>query len=160
MAGERRSIRIRTVRGVREVAVARRLFLEYQRSLGVDLCFQGFDEELRSLPGAYGERGGRLWIAWDGPRAIGIVALRRLRGDRAEMKRLYVRSRARGRGLGRRLVGLVLRSARAYGYRWIYLDTLPTMTEARALYRSVGFVPVAPYRPNPIRGSDFLRLRL
>ena len=152
--------RVRPVRTRPELRIARRLLREYERSIGVDLCFQDFAGELRGLPGEYRPPGGELWLARVGTRVVGVVALRRLKPKVGEMKRLYVRPSARGRGLGRRLVEIVLRAARRRGYRWIQLDTLPTMTVARALYRELGFVPVPPYRPNPIAGSEFLRLRL
>ena len=144
-----------------ELPDVRELFLEYASMLGVDLSFQGFDTEVASLPGEYTtERRGALLLAWVGAACRGCVALRELDEERCEMKRLYVRPAARGLGLGRRLAEEAIARARRLGYASMLLDTLPAMSEARALYRSLGFVETAPYRFNPVPGTDFLELRL
>lgn len=140
--------------------LAASLFREYQTAIGVDLCFQGFAEELAGLPGAYAPPRGRLLIAHVGTEAAGCVALRPLEDGIAEMKRLYVRDAFRGTGLGRRLAGAVIAAARDAGYARMRLDTLDTMTAAIALYRALGFVEIAPYRPNPLPGPRFFELRL
>jgi ribosomal protein S18 acetylase RimI-like enzyme len=142
------------------VAIARRLIRAYRDSLGIDLGFQHFDRELRELPGDYRPPKGDLWLAWRGRRAVGCVALRPLDRRRAEMKRLYVSPRERGRGLGRRLARATVNAAARKGYRWIYLDTLSTMTVALRLYEEMGFERIRPYRFNPIPGSRFLRRKI
>jgi ribosomal protein S18 acetylase RimI-like enzyme len=144
----------------RDIPDARRLFREYADGLGVSLCFQGFEEELAGLPGKYEPPAGRLLLAWAGHDLAGCVALRPLESGDCEMKRLYVRPAARGERLGRRLAERVIDEARAIGYRRICLDTLPTMVEAQALYRSLGFLPIEPYVYNPIEGAMHLGLQL
>ncbi|MCE9636362.1 MAG: GNAT family N-acetyltransferase [Planctomycetes bacterium] len=139
-----------------DVATVRELMLEYQDLLGVDLCFQGFDAEVRDLPGAYAPPKGRLFLALSDDAPVGCVALREAGGTRCEMKRLYARPNARGLGVGRALVTLVLDEARAIGYSEIVLDTLPTMIQAQRLYESFGFRDIPPYRPNPIQGTRYL----
>jgi GNAT superfamily N-acetyltransferase len=143
-----------------EVAECRALFLEYQRSLGVSLCFQGFDAELAGLPGDYAPPRGRLILARDGARAAGCVALRP-QGERdGELKRLYVRPEFRGTGLGRTLALRAIDAARALGYRRLVLDTLPMMVEAQRLYALLGFAEIGPYTHNPVPGARFLALDL
>jgi len=142
------------------VGVARELFVEYSESLGVDLCFQGFAEELASLPGEYARPTGRLILALDGEHAVGSGALRRIDDRVCEMKRVYVRPTVRGRGVGRLLIDALIEMAREIGYERMRLDTLPSMTQAKAIYRSLGFKEIAPYRINPVPGALFLELDL
>jgi len=136
------------------------LFREYQRSLGVDLCFQGFDTEVAGLPGYYAPPEGRLILAWSAGEAVGCIALRRHDGDAGEMKRLYVRPSARGLSVGRSLVMAIVDEARAIGYRRLCLDTLPEMVAAQALYERLGFRPIAAYTFNPVAGARYLGLTL
>ena len=143
-----------------DLDAVRRLFLEYAASLDVDLCFQGFDAELAELPGKYAAPHGRLLLAWNDGEAVGCAALRPLEAGDCEMKRVYVRPSARGEQLGRRLAERICAEARAAGYRRICLDTLPSMGSAHALYRSLGFVPIAPYVFNPVAGTQYLALGL
>ena len=142
-----------------EIEAVRRLFGEYQESLGVDLCFQGFDRELAELPGDYVSPGGCLLVA-QRDEIVACVALRRLDPETCEMKRLYVRPTQRGLGLGRALADAVIDEARRMGYRRMRLDTLPSMTEAAALYERLGFKEIEPYTANPVPGARFLQLAL
>ena len=158
------SITIRPATTAADMEIARALFLEYAAWLQIDLCFQGFAEELANLPGSYALPGGRLLLSEDGVPA-GCVALRRLSLERSgaacELKRLWVRPDFRGRHVGHLLTQEALAAARAIGYRQIKLDTLPAlMPAAVALYRDLGFTDCAPYYDNPIPGSLYLECTL
>ncbi len=138
----------------------RELFVEYASWLNVDLCFQGFNEELAVLPGAYARPDGRLYLAITHGQAAGCIALRRFDAGTGEVKRLWVRPSFRGRGLARELVQRVLDSAREVGYSRLVLDTLDTMTDAIALYRSMGFRDIEPYYDNPLPRPVYMALDL
>jgi len=125
------------------------LFREYAGLVAEALCFQDFDQELAVLPGAYAPPGGVLLIARDADAAAGCVALRRLDAGSGEMKRMYVRERFRGSGLGRRLAIEVIEEARKRKYARVVLDTLPKLAPAIALYRDLGFRETAPYLESP-----------
>ena len=151
---------LREADGRADVAEIRVLFEEYAQSLGIDLSFQDFAEELASLPGAYSPPRGRLLLAANGARAVGCVGVRPQDEGICEMKRLYVRPEARGQAVGRALAEAAIAFGKAAGYHAIRLDTLPTMTGAQALYRQLGFVNVPPYRYNPVPDTSFMELDL
>ena len=139
-----------------DIAIVRELFLEYARSLGVDLAFQDFERELATLPGDYDP----ILVAHWNSEVAGCVALHALDSGVCEMKRLYVRPAFRGHAIGRTLAERVMAVAREKGFVRMRLDTLPMMGEAQKLYRSLGFNEIPPYRFNPIQGSKFMEARL
>jgi len=133
--------------------VARELILEYAASTGVDLSFQNFQHEIDNLSTFYEA----IFVA---EQAAGCVALRRIDDEVCEMKRLYVRPQFRGRDIGRALAERVIEEAKQRGFKRMRLDTLPSMTSAMELYRSLGFVEIAPYRFNPVEGSKYMELTI
>jgi putative acetyltransferase len=143
------------------VAQARELFQEYAQSLGVNLCFQNFEQELAGLPGHYAPPDGRLLLAeYDGQLA-GCVALHKWDDGICEMKRLYLRPSFRGKGLGGAIAEKIIAEARSIGYQRMRLDTIePLMKDAVEMYRKLGFREIAPYRPNPIAGAMYMELQL
>jgi putative acetyltransferase len=144
-----------------QIALVRELFLEYAKSLGFSLCFQGFDKELAGLPGDYAPPEGRLLLAEYHGELAGCVALHKLDSEICEMKRLTLRPNFRGKGLGRALAEAIIAEARRIGYPRMRLDTVePAMKDAVGLYRKLGFKEIAPYRPNPIAGAMYKELEL
>ncbi|HZQ19752.1 MAG TPA: GNAT family N-acetyltransferase [Terriglobales bacterium] len=144
-----------------QIARVRELFMEYAQSLGFSLCFQGFDQELASLPGDYAPPEGRLILAVSYAQPAGCVALHKITPEICEMKRLYLRPQFRGKGLGRELAEKIIAEARWIGYKKLRLDTVePRMQKAVAVYRQLGFYEIPPYRPNPIEGALYMELQL
>jgi len=167
-------IRIVPAESGEAVARARELFLEYAAGLGIDLCFQHFEQELAGLPGNYAPPEGRLFVAYyDGPhpgragqptdqdaQLAGCGALRKIDQAACEMKRLYVRPAFRGKGIALVVATALIDAAKQIGYTRMVLDTLPSMLEAQALYRTLGFREIPPYRYNPVPGTLFMELTL
>jgi ribosomal protein S18 acetylase RimI-like enzyme len=139
-----------------DLPVVRELFEEYGKSLGIDLSFQGFDEELTTLPGKYAPPHGAVIVARSEGIPCGCVALRRIDERTCEMKRLYVRPGCRGSRIGAELVTRIIEAAQAKGYGAMRLDTLPSMKSAVSLYRSFGFQEIEPYIYNPLPGALFM----
>ena len=167
------SAAIREAATVADVALAHQLFVEYAQWLAVDLCFQGFAEELATLPGSYARPLGRLLLAGATGEAFACIALRPLPagGNRArsnaepapdvgEVKRLFVRAGQRNGGWGRRLTEALIGEARVVGYRELKLDTLAWMSDARKLYAKLGFRECAPYYANPLPDVVYMALAL
>jgi putative acetyltransferase len=138
----------------------RALIREYGAELGINLNFQGFEEELAALPGRYSAPRGCILAAVDGAALTGSIALRPLEGDIGEVKRMYVNPAYRGRGIARALIDKLLERATEIGYARLRLDTLESMTAARTLYEGLGFVRIEPYYFNPIPNVAYYELRL
>lgn len=144
-----------------QIDEARTLFREYEKWLGLDLCFQGFEQELADLPGKYAPPCGRLSLAYFETRLAGCIALRPLDTDICEMKRLFVRDSYRGKGVGNQLIEALIFEARKIGYRTMRLDTFPLkMEKAVILYEGYGFREISPYYDNPYDGILFMELTL
>lgn len=147
-------------RSAKQVHDICKLFLEYANSLGFDLCFQGFEQEIADLPGCYAPPDGRLLLSVEDGEPVGCVGLRKLADGICEMKRLYVRPAQRTRGIGRSLATAIIAEARHIGYRRMRLDTVASMFEAMALYRSLGFVEIPAYVYNPLPRAVYFELVL
>jgi GNAT superfamily N-acetyltransferase len=142
----------------------RAIMREYADSLGIDLCFQDFENELARLPGDYAAPGGHLLLAMVDGAVAGCGAIRGLPdadyANACEMKRLFVRPAFRRFGLGRVLAQALIDEARRAGYSSMLLDTLDDMETARGLYASLGFEEIPPYYFNPIPGAHYLKVAL
>ena len=144
-----------------QIQEARLLFREYEAWLGVDLCFQSFEKELKNLPGKYAKPSGRLFLASSNKKVAGCIALRKLGDTTCEIKRLFVRPDFRGLRLGQMLIEKALAEAKAIGYLRVRLDTLPDkMPKAVELYQFYGFREIPPYYENPHKETLFMELDL
>ncbi len=151
-------IQVETGEQIEEI---RKLFREYEKWLGLDLCFQGFEEELRNLPAKYAVPDGKLFLALIDGKTADCIALRKLEQGICEMKRLYVRNEFRGSGLGKKLIEKLIGEARFIGYKKMRLDTLPNqMSKAVNIYKSYKFAEIPPYYENPHKETLFLELDL
>jgi GNAT superfamily N-acetyltransferase len=170
--GRSQGTRIREVVRPEELRVVRTLFAEYARWLELhrevtdfdsrilSRGLEGLQQEIATLPGPYAPPSGALFLAFVGRVPAGCTALRRQRRTVGELKRVYLRPQFRGAGLGRRLTLAALRKARGLGYRAVVLDTLPKMTEAAAMYRSLGFRPIPAYWAHHVPGALFFQYDL
>jgi putative acetyltransferase len=148
------------VQSWRDISAVQELWAEYWESLGLPADFQGFAQELRTLPGKYSLPGGRLLLARIDGQAAGTAAFRPLGEHACEAKRLYVRPAFRRRGIARALLRRLIDEARVSGYRDLYGDTLATMASALDIYTQAGFIEVGPYSDVPTPNAIYLRLSL
>lgn len=151
---------IQIIAATDQIDTVRTLFRQYEAFLGVDLCFQCFEEELRTLPGKYAAPKGRLYLALCDGEPAGCIALRPNDETACEMKRLFVREKFRGLGIGELLAKQLISDAKGIGYQTMRLDTLDTLTSAVALYRKLGFMQTDPYYHNPYEGVVYFELQL
>ncbi|CCE79788.1 Piso0_001885 [Millerozyma farinosa CBS 7064] len=147
--------------GKKDLDQLRELFLEYSKELGIDLSFQGFQEECDNILSKYSPAvGGDAILLYDCAEAAGCVALRKIDHDTCEMKRLYVRNKFRSKKFGFQLASSIIKIAKELGYKSLKLDTLSSMTSAVRLYKSLGFCATDPYIYNPIETAEFYKLKL
>lgn len=139
---------------------------EYAASLPFSLCFQGFEEEMKTLPGKYAGPAGCILLAYECEVPAGCVAVREIEagasdaGRVCEMKRMFTRPEYRGRGIGRELAARLLDEARTAGYGTMKLDSEETFAAAIALYRSLGFRDIPRYNDDPHPHTVWMALRL
>jgi putative acetyltransferase len=144
----------------KEFEDGRNLFQQYAGSLDLDLGFQDFSSELKTIETQYNKPKGALLLAYIENTPAGCVAIRELDKDTAELKRMYVQTEYRKYKIGRRLLELAIEIAKKLDYKTIRLDTLPTMSKAQELYRSFGFSEIPSYRFNPVSGTVFMEKKL
>ena len=150
--------RLIEVTTTREIQVVRELFDEYAVSIGIDLTFQNFEQELIHIAEIYTPPEGALLLAKQDAIPAGCVGLRKIDGRRCEMKRLYVRQKFRGKGIGNALCREIILKGRQLGYKEMFLDTLSTMLGAQTLYRAHGFKETLPYYHNPLPEAQYMLL--
>lgn len=143
-----------------QIEEVKKLFLDYAKSLDIDLDFQGFQTELDTLPGKYSLPGGILILALVDGKSAGCIALRKISKNICEMKRFYVRDTYRGLGIGRKLIDVLIEKGKGMNYLYMRLDTLVTMKSAQHLYLSFGFYDIPAYTYNPFKDARFMELKL
>lgn len=158
--GKRIEIKILSAEDRIEIEQIKELFIEYTKSLAINLDFQNIRSELETLPGKYVKPDGLLILALVDGQTAGCIALRKLEEKICEMKRLYVRDEFRGYGIGSSLISFLVNEAKRMNYDFMRLDTLDTMKAAQNLYVSYGFYDIEPYTFNPINGARFMELNL
>ena len=136
------------------------IWREYIASPSISLDYQGYEAEFADLPGKYAPPDGRLLLADRCGEIDGCISLRKVSAEICEMKRLYVRPRARGSRMGHKLVEQLIDEARTAGYLEIRLDVPEEFVQAKSLYDAFGFAPADPVSFNPIPGTSFLGLRI
>lgn len=101
------------------------------------------DSDLADIEAAYHRRGGRFGVLVDeaAGQVLGSVGLYPVDEQTVELRKMYLRRNARGRGLGRRMLEHALAEARRMGFARVTLETASVLTEAIALYRRYGFTP-------------------
>ena len=133
-----------------EYQLGQSLFSKYAEDIGIDLSFQGFEQELQQLEKQYGPPEGALFLIYaDSDQPIGCFALRKLQLEICELKRMFLEKNYRGKGIGRQMMENALIEARNLGYNKIRLDSIQSMKSAIALYEAFGFREIGPYRHNP-----------
>jgi GNAT superfamily N-acetyltransferase len=143
------------------IAETKLLFREYEKWLNVSLCFQGFEEEVATLPGKYTPPDGRLYIVKSNETYLGCIGLRKIEEGICEMKRLYLKSEVRGKGIGNALIAKIIQDAKIIGYKKMRLDTIKEkMPKAVEIYTKYGFVEIKPYYHNPNPHTLFMELDL
>jgi len=153
-------IKIISTDSQKELDEIRKLFLEYSDSLEFNMDFQNFKNEIKNLPGEYSPPDGKLYLAIYQGKAAGCIALRKIDSEYCEMKRLFVRQKYRGLKIGKALTEVIINEAGRLGYKFMRLDTVPSMIFARKLYKEFGFKEIPAYRYNPVKGAIFMELNL
>ena len=153
-------IEIKLAQTTTDFLAAKELILEYVDWLGMDLSFQNFDQEMKGLPQMYNLEDGGLFIAYINNEAVGIAGIRRFNEQDCEVKRMYVKPKSRGLGIGRLLLKDCLDTARKLQYKSVKLDTADFMKSAIKLYTDHGFVEISAYRHNPHESAKYFELDL
>jgi len=141
-----------------DTAQVRAMFWEYlhwansrlNEEYGIAFDIEAMVHKTMSELQTYSPPAGRLLLAKDGNRVVGIACMRRIGGDIGEIKRMYVQGAFRGQGIGRELLQKLLEEAREMGYSTIRLDSARFMEQAHSLYRSAGFREIEPYAASEI----------
>jgi putative acetyltransferase len=144
----------------KEYNAAMQLFKEYAAWLNIDLGFQHFDEELKNLKAMYNSTDGGIILCKEKDDFIACVALRKITGDIAELKRMFVQPAHQHKGIGKILLEKAFTLALNCNYKYIRLDTLNHMTPAINLYKKYGFYEIEAYYNNPVNTAVYFEKKL
>ncbi|MBE6100424.1 MAG: GNAT family N-acetyltransferase [Anaerovibrio sp.] len=151
---------MKIVNGKDFILQVKNLIIEYTERLGRDLTFQHIDEELQNPATKYTAPEGEILVALEGKEVLGMVAYHKHDKLRCEMKRLYVKPKARGLHLGETLVQEIISHAQRAGFKEMVLDTITPLKSAIHLYEKYGFVQCEPYYNNPMDDVIYMRKEL
>lgn len=153
-----------SIEDFQEFATLCRMYVDWCRERYKDIpwlvdeifAYQALDEELKGLARKYGPPNGKTFLALLDGKVVGGGAWRHINDNTCEMKRVFVRDNAKGRGVGRKIVDALIASARIEGFQLMQLDTANRMSEAQAMYSSLGFETCPPYQTYPDNLMPFL----
>jgi len=103
------------------------------------------DPELDSMFEAYNKPKHAYWVVVCGGEILGgagIAPLQKGASHVCELQKMYFDQKARGKGLGQKMINTLLDLACSFGFTCCYLETMPNMTAAQKLYRANGFVDI------------------
>lgn len=136
------------------------LFKEYAYWLNIDLSFQRFEKELMDLKEMYTAPNGGIVLYKQDNKYLASVAVRKIEGEIAELKRMFVQPAFQHQGIGKALLEKAIALARNLHYAYIRLDTLNHMTPAINLYKKYGFYEIEAYYHNPITTAVYFELKI
>ena len=141
-------------------ADGRNLFREYAQAINYDAGFQNFEAELAALPDKFAPPDGALLLAYYNEMAVGCVAVLKITPGVAELKRFYVQPAFRQYKIGAQLLERALEQAKELQFQAIRLEVIPTLTKAKELYHSFGFLEIAPYQKVALEGTAYMEKKL
>ncbi len=111
----------------------------------LDVTAEGYAKGLLDHYGSLRPPEGIVYLLQIEGKVEGMGALHRLESDVAEIKRMYIRQKHRGKGFGKKMLRKLVEKAREFGYSAIRLDTGDYMKAAHQIYRSEGFKEIERY---------------
>lgn len=135
-------------------------YLDFYKDMGLDVSFDGFEDEFKSFPKKYFEPNGCILIAWSGNKSVGCIAVTKMEEGICELKRLFVREEYRKQGVGSRLISEIIIQAKKKGYLKMRLDTVERLEDAYKLYLKFNFKDIERFNNNPFKDVHFLELSL
>lgn len=143
-----------------DFAAGAALILEYRAEFYEILRLQNIDEELRELQHRYSPPNSCFFLLKEAETVVACAILKRFSEDAVELKRMYLKPEARGKGYGKRLLQHAIQTAKELGFRRMVLDTEPIMATAIELYEKFGFQRCDAYYASPLPNVLYYELQL